>query len=91
MMGDLKLNIETITPRWPATACSTNSKLAGSAGRAGFGGRQHRRRTDRLDTDQVPHQHLSHDAIMLTVLKYGGFTTGGLNFDARCAARVLSD
>jgi xylose isomerase len=36
------------------------------------------------DTDQFPTDIYLTTQIMLTVLKYGGFTTGGTNFDAKC-------
>jgi xylose isomerase len=35
------------------------------------------------DTDQFPTDVYMTTKIMLTLLKYGGFTTGGLNFDAK--------
>jgi xylose isomerase len=35
------------------------------------------------DTDQFPTDIYMTTKIMLTLLKYGGFTTGGLNFDAK--------
>jgi xylose isomerase len=35
------------------------------------------------DTDQFPTSIYLTTQIMLTILKYGGFTTGGLNFDAK--------
>jgi len=36
------------------------------------------------DTDQFPTDIYLTTQIMLTILKYGGFTTGGTNFDAKC-------
>ncbi|MDR1867546.1 MAG: xylose isomerase [Treponema sp.] len=35
------------------------------------------------DTDQFPHSYYETALAMYTVLKVGGFTTGGLNFDAK--------
>jgi xylose isomerase len=35
------------------------------------------------DTDQFPTDLYLTSQVMLTVLKYGGFTTGGTNFDAK--------
>ena len=35
------------------------------------------------DTDQFPTNIYLTTQIMLTILKYGGFTTGGMNFDAK--------
>jgi xylose isomerase len=36
------------------------------------------------DTDQFPTDLYLTTQIMLTILKYGGLTTGGTNFDAKC-------
>jgi xylose isomerase len=36
------------------------------------------------DTDQFPTDIYLTTQIMLTLLKYGGFKTGGTNFDAKC-------
>jgi len=35
------------------------------------------------DTDEFPYNILETTQIMLTILKYGGLTTGGVNFDAK--------
>ena len=79
----VKLNIET-----------NHATLAGHsveheldyAGAQGFLGSVDANAGDLLlgwDTDQFPTDVYLAAKIMLVVLKYGGFTTGGLNFDAK--------
>ena len=36
------------------------------------------------DTDQFPTSIYLATEVMFTILKYGGFATGGVNFDAKC-------
>ncbi len=80
---DFRLNIE-----------ANHAELAGhdfqheleTAAAAGFFGSVDANRGDPRngwDTDQFPNSYYETTLAMLTILKIGGFTTGGLNFDAK--------
>ncbi len=79
----VKLNIETNHATLAGHAVEHELEYAGSQG---FLGSVDANTGDLLlgwDTDQFPTDVYQTTAIMRIVLKYGGFTTGGLNFDAK--------
>ena len=83
LLGDLKLNIETNHATLAGHTMQHELETAAAAGALGsidanFG--------DLLlgwDTDQFPTDIYLTTQVMLTILKMGGFTTGGTNFDAK--------
>lgn len=83
-LGDsVKLNIET---NHATLAGHTVEHELEYAGHQGFLGSVDANTGDLLlgwDTDQFPTDVYSTTKIMLAFLKYGGFTTGGVNFDAK--------
>jgi xylose isomerase len=79
---DFKLNIEANHASWPARL---PPRAGGRAAAMGIFGSVDANRGDPRngwDTDQFPIRPLRTTEAMLTILKAGGFTTGGLNFDA---------
>ena len=79
----VKLNIET---NHATLAGHTVEHELEYAGAQGFLGSVDANTGDLLlgwDTDQFPTDVYLTTKVMLIVLKYGGFTTGGLNFDAK--------
>jgi xylose isomerase len=61
-----------------------NFEVAGAAGALGSIDANTGDDADRLGHRPVPDRHLPHHADACSeVLKYGGFTTGGVNFDAK--------
>jgi len=79
----VKMNIET---NHATLAGHTVEHELDYAGSQGFLGSVDANTGDLLlgwDTDQFPTDVYLTTKIMLTILKYGGFTTGGLNFDAK--------
>ena len=79
----VKLNIETNHATLAGHAVEHELDYAGSQG---FLGSVDANAGDLLlgwDTDQFPTDVYLTTKIMLVILKYGGFTTGGLNFDAK--------
>jgi xylose isomerase len=83
-LGDsVKLNIETNHATLAGHAVEHELDYAGMQG---FLGSVDANAGDLLlgwDTDQFPTDVYLTAKIMLVILKYGGFTTGGLNFDAK--------
>ena len=80
---DIKLNIET---NHATLAGHTVEHELEYAGMQGFLGSIDANAGDLLlgwDTDEFPTDVYLTTKIMLAVLKFGGFTTGGLNFDAK--------
>ncbi len=71
------------TPRSPATRCSTSWKWRCAAGALGSIDANTGDELLGWDTDQFPTDIYLTTQIMLVLLKMGGFTTGGLNFDAK--------
>ncbi len=83
LLPHLKLNIET---NHATLAGHTMQHELETAGAAGALGSIDANTGDELlgwDTDQFPTSIYLSTYIMLTILKYGGFTTGGVNFDAK--------
>jgi xylose isomerase len=83
-LGDyVKMNIETNHATLAGHAVEHELDYAGSQG---FLGSVDANAGDLLlgwDTDQFPTDVYLTTKIMLAIMKYGGFTTGGLNFDAK--------
>jgi xylose isomerase len=82
-LQDFKLNIET---NHATLAGHTMQHELETAGAAGALGSIDANTGDELlgwDTDQFPTNIYLTTYTMLSVLKYGGFKTGGLNFDAK--------
>lgn len=80
---DIKLNIET---NHATLAGHTVEHELEYAAMQGFLGSVDANTGDLLlgwDTDEFPTDVYLTTKMMLTILKYGGFTTGGLNFDAK--------
>ena len=83
----VKMNIET---NHATLAGHTVEHELDYAGSQGFLGSVDANAGDLLlgwDTDQFPTDVYLTAKIMLVILKYGGFTTGGLNFDAKVPPR----
>jgi xylose isomerase len=79
----VKMNIETNHATLAGHSVEHELEYAGSQG---FLGSVDANNGDLLlgwDTDQFPTDVYLTTKIMLVILKYGGFTTGGLNFDAK--------
>ena len=83
LMGHLKLNIETNHATLAGHSMQHELEVAGSAGALGSIDANTGDELLGWDTDQFPTSVYLTTQIMLTLLKYGGFTTGGLNFDAK--------
>jgi len=84
LMGDLKLNIETNHATLAGHTMQHDLEVAGSAGALGSIDANTGDLLLGWDTDQFPTDFYLTTQIMLTILKYGGLTTGGTNFDAKC-------
>jgi len=84
LMGDLKLNIETNHATLAGHTMQHDLEVAGSAGALGSIDANTGDMLLGWDTDQFPTDLYLTTQIMLTLLKYGGLTTGGTNFDAKC-------
>lgn len=83
LLGDFKLNIETNHAELAGHTVEHDLTVAANAGALGS---IDANRGDQLigwDTDQFPTNIYQTTQIMLVVLGMGGFTTGGLNFDAK--------
>lgn len=83
LIDHLKLNLETNHATLAGHTMFHECEVAAAAGALGS---VDANRGDELigwDTDQFPANIYETTAIMLTILKMGGFTTGGLNFDAK--------
>ena len=80
---DVKMNIETNHATLAGHNVEHEMEVAGSQG---FLGSVDANSGDMLlgwDTDQFPTDVYMTTKMMLVLMKYGGFTTGGLNFDAK--------
>ena len=83
LIDHLKLNLETNHATLAGHTMFHECEVAAAAGALGS---VDANRGDELlgwDTDQFPANIYETTAIMLTILKMGGLTTGGLNFDAK--------
>jgi xylose isomerase len=83
LLGDLKLNLETNHATLAGHTMQHELEVAGAAGALGSVDANTGDELIGWDTDQFPTSIYLATQIMLTLLKYGGFTTGGLNFDAK--------
>jgi len=84
LMGHLKLNIETNHATLAGHTMQHDLEVAGAAGALGSIDANTGDLLLGWDTDQFPTDIYLTTQIMLTLLKYGGLTTGGTNFDAKC-------
>jgi xylose isomerase len=83
LMDHLKLNIETNHATLAGHSMQHELEVAGAAGALGSIDANTGDELIGWDTDQFPTNIYLTTQVMLTVLKYGGFKTGGLNFDAK--------
>jgi xylose isomerase len=83
LINDLKLNIETNHATLAGHTMQHELEVAGSAGRLGSIDANTGDLLLGWDTDQFPTDVYLTTQCMLTILKYGGLTTGGVNFDAK--------
>lgn len=84
LLKDFKLNIETNHATLAGHTMQHDLEVAGSAGALGSIDANTGDTLIGWDTDQFPTDIYLTTQIMLTLLKYGGLTTGGTNFDAKC-------
>jgi xylose isomerase len=84
LLGHLKLNLETNHATLAGHTMQHDLEVAGAAGALGSIDANTGDLLLGWDTDQFPTDIYLTTQIMLTILKYGGFTTGGTNFDAKC-------
>ena len=83
LLGDFKLNIETNHATLAGHTVQHDLITAASAGALGSVDANYGDVMLGWDTDQFPTDLYVTTQIMLVVLGMGGFTTGGLNFDAK--------
>jgi xylose isomerase len=83
LMDHLKLNIETNHATLAGHSMQHELEVAGSAGALGSIDANTGDELIGWDTDQFPTNIYLTTQIMLTILKCGGFKTGGTNFDAK--------
>ena len=84
LLDHLKLNLETNHATLAGHTMQHELEVAGSAGALGSIDANTGDLMLGWDTDQFPTDLYLTTQCMVTVLKYGGLTTGGLNFDAKC-------
>src|SRR2546423_293200 len=83
LLSDFKLNIETNHATLAGHAMQHELEVAGAAGALGSIDANTGDELLGWDTDQFPTNIYLTTQVMLTILKYGGVTTGGVNFDAK--------
>ena len=83
LMNDLKLNIETNHATLAGHSMQHELEVVGAAGALGSIDANTGDELIGWDTDQFPTSIYLTTQIMLAILKYGGFKTGGTNFDAK--------
>jgi xylose isomerase len=83
LMGHLKLNLETNHATLAGHTMHHELEVAGAAGALGSIDANTGDMLLGWDTDQFPTDIYLTTQCMYSVLKYGGFTTGGVNFDAK--------
>lgn len=83
LLDHLKLNLETNHATLAGHTMWHELEVAGAAGALGSIDANTGDMLLGWDTDQFPTDVYLTSQIMLTILKYGGFTTGGVNFDAK--------
>lgn len=84
LMDHLKLNLETNHATLAGHTMMHEMRVAAAAGALGSVDANTGDELIGWDTDQFPTDIYLTTQIMLEVLGMGGFTTGGLNFDAKC-------
>jgi xylose isomerase len=84
LMGHLKLNLETNHATLAGHTMQHELEVAGAADALGSIDANTGDLLLGWDTDQFPTDIYLTTQVMLSVLKYGGFSTGGTNFDAKC-------
>ncbi len=84
LLDHLQLNLETNHATLAGHTMQHELEVAGSAGALGSIDANTGDLMLGWDTDQFPTDLYLTTQCMVTVLKYGGLTTGGLNFDAKC-------
>ena len=89
LMGDLKLNIETNHATLAGHSMQHELEVVGAAGALGSIDANTGDELIGWDTDQFPTSIYLTTQIMLTILKYGGFKTGGHEFRRQGAPREL--
>jgi xylose isomerase len=83
LLPHLKLNIETNHATLAGHTMQHELEVAGAAGALGSIDANTGDELLGWDTDQFPTDVYLTTKVILTILKYGGFTTGGVNFDAK--------
>src|SRR5262249_12279259 len=83
LLGDLKLNLETNHATLAGHTMQHELEVAIAAGALGSIDANTGDLLLGWDTDQFPTDVYLTPSIMLSILKMGGFTTGGTNFDAK--------
>ena len=83
LIDHLKLNLETNHATLAGHTMQHEMEVAGSAGVLGSIDANTGDMLLGWDTDQFPTDIYLTATCMLSILKYGGFTTGGVNFDAK--------
>jgi xylose isomerase len=83
LIDDFKLNLETNHATLAGHTMQHEMEVAAAAGKLGSIDANTGDALLGWDTDQFPTDVYLATQIMWTVLKMGGFTTGGLNFDAK--------
>lgn len=83
LLSHFKLNIETNHATLAGHTMQHELEVAGAAGALGSIDANMGDVLLGWDTDQFPTDLYLTSQIMLTILKYGGFSTGGTNFDAK--------
>ena len=83
LMGNLKLNLETNHATLAGHTMHHELEVAGAAGALGSIDANTGDMLLGWDTDQFPTDIYLTTQCMYSVLKHGGFTTGGVNFDAK--------
>jgi xylose isomerase len=83
LLGELKLNLETNHATLAGHTMQHEMEVAGNAGALGSIDANTGDLLLGWDTDQFPTDIYLTTQCMLSVLKYNGFTTGGVNFDAK--------
>jgi xylose isomerase len=82
-MGELKLNLETNHATLAGHSMQHELEVAGAAGALGSIDANTGDLLLGWDTDQFPTDIYLTTQCMLSILKYGGLTTGGVNFDSK--------
>jgi xylose isomerase len=83
LLEHFKLNLETNHATLAGHTMNHECEVAAAAGALGSLDANSGDELTGWDTDQFPTSLYLTTQVMLTVLKMGGFTTGGLNFDAK--------